>query len=77
MAGVGAMALASAALVPNARAEGNTSVSVGAGHYAGQSAIAAGVNYYVSNQVLLNAKVALTSAGPAKGGVSVGATFGF
>jgi hypothetical protein len=35
------------------------------------------VNYYASNQVLLNAKVGVTSAGPSRAGFAVGATFGF
>lgn len=77
MSGVGAMAMASSALVPNARAEGNSSLSMAVGTYGGESAIAAGVNYYASNQVLLNAKVAATTAGPARVGFAVGATFGF
>lgn len=77
MAGVGALAMASSALVPNARAEGNSSISMAVGTYGGENAIAAGVNYYASNQILLNAKVAVTSAGPSRVGFAVGATFGF
>jgi autotransporter adhesin len=77
MAGVGAMAMASSALVPNARAEGNASVSMAAGTYGGQSAVALGVNYYASNQILLNAKLGVASAGPSRAGVAVGATIGF
>ncbi|SCK09101.1 Head domain of trimeric autotransporter adhesin [Variovorax sp. HW608] len=77
MAGVGAMAMASSALVPNARAEGNSSISMAAGTYGGESAIAAGVNYYASNQILLNAKVAATSSGPSRVGFAIGATIGF
>jgi autotransporter adhesin len=77
MAGVGAMAMAASALVPNARAEGKTSLSAAVGTYGGESAIAAGVNYYISNQLLVNAKLALATAGPAKAGASVGLTWGF
>ncbi|MGO4395867.1 YadA family autotransporter adhesin [Variovorax sp. M-6] len=77
MSGIGAMAMAAAALQPNARAEGNTSISIGAGSYNGEGAFAAGVNYYASNQILLNAKIGFTSAGPAKVGFGVGATFSF
>lgn len=77
MSGIGAMAMASSALQPNARAEGNTSVSAAVGTYNGESAIAAGVNYYLSNQVLLNARIGVTTAGPAKVGAAVGVTWGF
>jgi autotransporter adhesin len=77
MAGVGALARASSALVPNARAEGNASVSMAAGTYGGQSAVAVGVNYYASNQILLTSKIGVTSAGPSKVGFAVGATIGF
>jgi autotransporter adhesin len=77
MSGVGAMAMAASALVPNARAEGNFSISAAAGHYNGESAVATGINYYVSNQLLLNARVSLTSSGPAKVGAAVGMTWGF
>lgn len=77
MSGIGAMAMASSALQPNARAEGNTSVSAAVGTYNGESAIAAGINYYLSNQVLLNARIGVTTAGPAKVGAAVGVTWGF
>lgn len=77
MAGVGAMAMAATALLPNARAEGRTSFSAAMGTYGGASAIAAGVNYYVSNNVLLNARLSVTTAGPAKAGAAVGVTWGF
>ncbi|MDM0029119.1 YadA family autotransporter adhesin [Variovorax saccharolyticus] len=77
LAGVGALAMAASALVPNARAEGNTSVSIAAGEYGGQGAIAAGVNHYVTNQILLNAKVGVTNAGTARVGMAIGATFAF
>jgi autotransporter adhesin len=77
MSGVGAMAMAVSALQPNARAEGNMSVSAAAGAYGGEGAIAAGVNYYVSNQVLVNARIGLTSSGPSKVGAAVGVTVGF
>jgi autotransporter adhesin len=76
-AGVGALAMASSALVPNARAEGKLSVSAGMGAYGGETAVAAGVNYYASNQLLINAKVGVTSAGPSRLGAAVGMTYGF
>jgi hypothetical protein len=77
MSAVGAMAMATSALQPNARAEGNVSISAAAGTYGGEGALAAGVNYQVSNQVVVNARIGLTSSGPAKVGAAVGATWGF
>ena len=77
MAGVGAMAMAASALVPNARAPGATSVSAAIGTYGGESAIAAGVNHYVSSQLLINARLSATTAGPATVGAAVGMTWGF
>jgi trimeric autotransporter adhesin len=77
IAGVGAMAMAASALVPNARAEGPTSISAAVGTYSGETAVAAGVNYYVSNNVLINAKVSVSTSGSAKAGAAVGVTWGF
>ncbi|MDR1361416.1 MAG: YadA C-terminal domain-containing protein [Rickettsiales bacterium] len=48
-------AAALSALVPNARAKGNTQVSFGTGTYRDQYGIAAGMFHYVSDNVLLNA----------------------
>lgn len=77
IASVGAMAMAASALVPNARAEGATSISAAVGTYGGETALAAGVNYYVSNNVLINAKVSMSTSGSAKAGAAVGVTWGF
>ncbi|EHP44158.1 hypothetical protein OR16_04242 [Cupriavidus basilensis OR16] len=78
---VGAMGAAMAAMQPNARAEGPLSISVGAGTNGGIAALAAGINYYASNRVLLNLK-ASTAIGAGLSAsqtvsVGVGATFGF
>jgi trimeric autotransporter adhesin len=74
---VGAMAMAAAALQPNARAEGAWSISAAAATYGGEGAIAAGINYQVSNQVLVNARIGLTSNGPSKTGAAIGVSWGF
>ncbi|MBQ8870474.1 MAG: YadA-like family protein [Alphaproteobacteria bacterium] len=46
------------ALVPNARASGDTQLSIGTGAYNGHTAIAIGGFHWVNNDVLLNAGVA-------------------
>lgn len=77
MSGIGAMAMAASALQPNGRAEGSKSVGAAMGTYNGESALAVGVNWYISNQILLNAKVSYTSSGPGKVGAAVGLNWGF
>ncbi|PVX97920.1 trimeric autotransporter adhesin [Paraburkholderia unamae] len=77
MNGVGAAAMAASSLIPNARAEGNFQMSVAAGTYGGQGALALGANYYVGTRLLLNAHVARSTASGSATGASVGATFGF
>ncbi|WP_455289941.1 YadA family autotransporter adhesin [Cupriavidus necator] len=80
-AAAGAMGAAMAAMQPNARAEGPLSISVGAGTYGGVAALAAGLNYYATNRVLLNLKASTALGGGLQGNqtysVGVGATFGF
>lgn len=77
----GAMSAAMAAMLPNPRAAGPLSVSIGTGTYGGATALAAGVNYQVSERLLLNLKAA-TAVGTGLHGnqmlaVGAGATFGF
>ena len=48
---------AMSALVPNARAHGNTQISVGTGAYQGQTAAAVGAFHWVNDNLLLNAGV--------------------
>ena len=55
--GMASMA-AMTALVPNARASGDTQLSIGTGAYNGHTAIAIGGFHWVNNDVLLNAGVA-------------------
>ena len=55
--GMASMA-AMTALVPNARATGNTQLSIGTGAYNGHTAVAIGGFHYVNDDVLLNAGVA-------------------
>jgi len=52
---VGALTSAFSALVPNARAKGDTQVSLGLGNYSSANAMAAGVFHYLNNNILLNA----------------------
>uniref|UniRef100_UPI002ABD5BC1 YadA family autotransporter adhesin n=1 Tax=Paraburkholderia sp. J67 TaxID=2805435 RepID=UPI002ABD5BC1 len=77
MNALGATAMASSSLIPNARAEGNFQMAVAAGTYGGQSALALGANWYVSDRVLLNAHVARSTGSGGSTGASVGATIGF
>ena len=77
MNALGATAMAASSLIPNARAEGKFQMSVAAGTYGGESAIAAGANWYVSDRLLLNAHVARSTGSGGSTGASVGATFGF
>ena len=71
---VGAMAAASAHIVPNSRAGGNTQISLGLGHYQGATALAAGVFHYVNDNVMLNAG-ASSSFEEISGGAGI--TFGW
>ena len=52
---VGALTSAFSALVPNARAKGDTQVSLGLGNYSSSNALAAGLFHYLNNNILLNA----------------------
>ncbi|WP_236596660.1 YadA-like family protein [Paraburkholderia hiiakae] len=73
---LGAAAMAASSLIPNARAEGNFQMAAAAGTYGGESALALGANWYVSDRLLLNAHVSKSTGGGSVG-ASVGATFGF
>lgn len=77
----GAMSAAMAAMQPNARAEGPLSISIGTGTYGGTAALAAGVNYFASNRVLVNLKASAAVGAGLSGNqlfaVGAGATFGF
>ena len=55
--GMASMA-AMSALVPNPRAQGNTSLSVGTGAYSGHTAMAVGGFHYLTDNIMLNAGVA-------------------
>ena len=55
--GMASMA-AMTALVPNSRASGNTSLSLGTGAYDGHTAMAVGGFHYLTDNILLNAGVA-------------------
>lgn len=57
---MGALAVAFSALIPNARAQGNTQVSLGVGHYSGANALAAGLFHYLADNILV--KVGVSSA---------------
>ncbi|MBQ4400250.1 MAG: YadA C-terminal domain-containing protein, partial [Alphaproteobacteria bacterium] len=54
MASMGAMS----ALVPNARAYGNTQLSIGTGAYSNYSAVAMGAFHWITDNLLLNAGAA-------------------
>lgn len=62
------------ALVPNARVAGDTQISVGAGHYRGETGFALGAFHHVNDSVLLNAGAAYGGNGSAtfKGGITFG-----
>ncbi|MCP3707521.1 YadA-like family protein [Paraburkholderia sp. CNPSo 3274] len=77
MNALGATVMAASSLIPNARAEGNFQMAVAAGTYGGESALALGANWYVSDRLLLNAHVARSTGSGGSTGASVGATFGF
>uniref|UniRef100_UPI002AB765CA YadA family autotransporter adhesin n=1 Tax=Paraburkholderia sp. J7 TaxID=2805438 RepID=UPI002AB765CA len=76
MNSLGAAAMAASSLIPNARAEGNFQMAAAAGTYGGETALALGANWYVSDRLLLNAHVSKSTGGGSVG-ASVGATFGF
>ncbi|WP_456307203.1 YadA C-terminal domain-containing protein [Paraburkholderia bannensis] len=77
MNSLGAAAMAASSLVPNARAEGNFQMAAAAGTYGGQTALAVGANWYVTDRLLVNAHVSRSTGSGASTGASVGATFGF
>jgi len=63
------------ALVPNARSDKDTQLSLGLGAYKGETAFAAGAFHYVDDDVLLNAAVSYSKeAGTA---ARAGITWGF
>ena len=66
---------AMSALVPNARATGNTQISFGTGHYRGTTGFAVGGFHYLNDDVLLNAGAAYAGNGSAT--FKSGVTFGF
>ncbi|CAM8819992.1 YadA family autotransporter adhesin [Burkholderia pseudomallei] len=74
---LGAAAMAATSLIPNARAEGKFQLAAAAGTYGGASALAVGANYWVSNQVLLNAHISEGVGDDARIGASIGVTIGF
>ncbi|MBQ3034453.1 MAG: YadA C-terminal domain-containing protein, partial [Alphaproteobacteria bacterium] len=63
------------ALVPNARANGNTQISIGTGYYRGTTGFAVGGFHYLNDDVLLNAGAAYAGNGSAT--FKSGVTFGF
>lgn len=73
---VGALASAFSALVPNARAGGNTQISIGYGNYGSANAVAAGMFHYVNNNVLFNAGVS-TAFDNHETAARAGVTFGW
>ena len=66
---------AMSALVPNARATGNTQLSLGTGYYRGTTGFAIGGFHYLNDEVLLNAGAAYAGNGSAT--FKSGVTFGF
>ncbi|WP_321952505.1 YadA family autotransporter adhesin [Paraburkholderia bannensis] len=77
MNSLGAAAMAASSLIPNARAEGNFQMAAAAGTYGGETALAVGANWYVTDRLLVNAHVSRSTGSGASTGASVGATFGF
>ena len=73
---VGAMSAAFSALVPNSRSAGDTQLSVGAGYYSSEGAIAAGLFHHVNPNVLINAGIS-TSIGDFETAGRVGITWGW
>ncbi|WP_196786149.1 YadA family autotransporter adhesin [Burkholderia territorii] len=74
---VGAEAMASSSLIPNARANGNIQLAVAAGTYGGATALAVGANAWLSDRLLINAHMAHSTGSGGRLGASVGATYGF
>ncbi|NTV13708.1 MAG: hypothetical protein HGA96_07245 [Desulfobulbaceae bacterium] len=73
---IGALSSAFSALVPNARATGNTQISLGVGNYGHANALAGGMFHYVNNNLLLNAGIS-TSFGTRETAGRAGITFGW
>ncbi len=73
---VAALSAAFSALTPNARASGNTQISLGLGNYGSVNALAMGVYHYVNDNVLINAG-ASTTFDHGKTAARAGITFGF
>jgi len=58
------MSAAYSAVIPNARAKGNTQLSFGMGVYRGQAGFAAGLfHYFAKGNLLLNVGAATTTEG--------------
>jgi len=75
MKGGFAAAAAMAALVPNARAAGDTQISVGTGTYRGRAGMALGGFHYINDNVLVN--VGASYAGSNSTTFKAGVTFGW
>lgn len=73
---VAAMTSAFSALVPNPRAQDNTQISLGLGHYSGSTALAAGVFHQVNDNILVNTGVSSSFSSNATAG-RAGITFGW
>ena len=73
-AGMASMA-AMSALVPNPRAHGNTSLSLGTGAYSGHGAVAVGGFHHITDNLMLNAGVAWGNSKDA--GYRMGVTYSF
>ena len=73
-AGMASMA-AMSALVPNPRAHGNTSLSLGTGAYSGHGAVAVGGFHHITDNLMLNAGVAWGNSRDA--GYRMGVTYSF
>ncbi|WP_233271911.1 beta strand repeat-containing protein [Paraburkholderia acidiphila] len=74
--GVQAYTSANDAVALGSGSVANQSNTVSVGTYGGESALALGANWYVSDRLLLNAHVSKSTGGGSVG-ASVGATFGF
>ena len=74
---LGAASMATAALQPNARAEGNFQLSAGVGTYGGATALAIGAHWWVSDRVLVNAHVSRSMSAGGSTGAGLGTTIGF
>ena len=74
---LGATSMSTAALQPNARAEGNFQLSAGVGTYGGATALAIGAHWWVSDRVLVNAHVSRSMSAGGSTGAGLGTTIGF